>query len=278
MLSMFDIIKINGYDPNEFRFVRHGNAEIQILDTFKTDIDKFIAYQSFQSISKFGNSKHIAAFAPGRGTKAIFLGVWDVLKSVKPEEFNDDIRSLIPKYSFPDGWYEHEWYDLKINNDFSDYSERLIIEWGKATVAWVQNKDKQVVELKAHNSIDQFYSYDDIQLSYQDMRTIIKNTDSNYIWYTALSSVNGIYLIRDKSNGKLYIGSAYGEDGIWGRWKTYSQNGHGGNEELKLLNPINFEFSVLEIISSVVSIDEVIERENRWKDRIGTRIFGLNKN
>lgn len=28
----------------------------------------------------------------------------------------------------------------------------------------------------------------------------------------------GVYLISDTYTGKLYVGSAYNENGIWGRW------------------------------------------------------------
>ena len=38
-------------------------------------------------------------------------------------------------------------------------------------------------------------------------------------WYTALSSVNAIYLISDLEDGQLYVGSAYNKDGLLGRWR-----------------------------------------------------------
>jgi hypothetical protein len=51
--------------------------------------------------------------------------------------------------------------------------------------------------------------------------------------------------------GYLYVGSAYGEDGIWGRWTKYvSTNGHGNNKTLKELVKAdkdyadNFKFSI----------------------------------
>lgn len=279
MISFFDILRNNGFDPNDFKLVRHGNAEIQVLDTYRENIQKFEAYQSFQAKKKFGESKHIAVFAPGRGTTAIFLGVWDIVASIQSENYTNDLHSIIDKFHFPENWHSNnQWYKLIRNEAMRIYSERLIVDWGKATVAWVQNKDKDVIELKAHVPNEQFYSYDKIQLKYYTMEAIINNPEANKDWYTALSSVNGIYLIRDIKSGKLYIGSAYGENGIWGRWRTYAQNGNGGNLELMNIDPNNFEFSVLEIISSVISIDYVIERENRWKERLKTREFGLNSN
>jgi hypothetical protein len=51
---------------------------------------------------------------------------------------------------------------------------------------------------------------------------------------TALASVAGVYLISDTLTGKLYVGSATGEGGIWGRWCQYV-DGHGHNIQLKRL-------------------------------------------
>ena len=100
----------------------------------------------------------------------------------------------------------------------------------------------------------------------------------NYRGHVTLSNVNGIYLIRDKSSGKLYVGSAYGGNGIFGRWKNYASTGHGGNKEFYNLEARNFEFSILEILPSTLSAEEAIQRESRWKIKLGTRENGLNLN
>lgn len=42
-------------------------------------------------------------------------------------------------------------------------------------------------------------------------------------------------MITDKSNGKHYIGSAYGNEMIWNRWSAYVKSYHGGNKGLKPL-------------------------------------------
>lgn len=49
-----------------------------------------------------------------------------------------------------------------------------------------------------------------------------------------LSAVNCIYIITDRKTGKNYIGSTYGKEGIWGRWKEYAKTGgHGNNVTLQ---------------------------------------------
>ena len=189
------------------------------------------------------------------------------------------IHSTIDKFQFPESWHtESVWYTLKRNTILDELSERLVIDWGKSTVSWVQTKDKKILEIKSKNSIGDFISYDEVILNFYDLKKLMTQNSGNVSWVSALSAVNGIYLIRDTSTGKQYVGSAYGENGIFGRWSTYSQNGHGGNKKLKLLDSSNFEFSILEIAPPTLSTDEIIYRENRWKEKLGTRKFGLNDN
>ena len=47
---------------------------------------------------------------------------------------------------------------------------------------------------------------------------------------------------------------------------------------LRKLNPDQFEFAVLERVSSDMAPDDVIRVEASWRDRLGTREHGLNKN
>jgi hypothetical protein len=100
-----------------------------------------------------------------------------------------------------------------------------------------------------------------------------------------LSVIKGIYLISDTKTGKLYVGSAYGEEGIWGRWKKYvSTNGHGDNKTLKELikdDPThgnNFQFSILMLLPRTITADEAIKKERLFKNKLGTNSFGLNNN
>ena len=47
------------------------------------------------------------------------------------------------------------------------------------------------------------------------------------------------------SNGKMYVGSAYGEHMMLGRWRAYMQNGHGGNIRLRALTFDHIKENVL---------------------------------
>ena len=279
MITIHRILEIYGLNPKDVRLVRHGDKEIPIHNTFKDNIERLEVYQSYQLPNKFGPASAIAVFAPYHKTTALFIGLWDIEGCIANSKFTKNVLLELEKYDLPKNWYNTSCrYVLKRNADLDELSERLVIEWGKATVAWVQSKDKAVVELKGIKSIGEFQSFDQIYLDFHDLKNLVEFPDMNITWVKALSSVNGVYLIKDKLTGKLYVGSAYGEKGIYGRWVSYAKNGHGGNAELRGLEPSNFQFSILEIVSATTTAEGVILCENKWKEKLGTREFGLNKN
>ncbi len=278
-LTFHDLLNFYNIDSSSVRLVRHGNKEIEVLKIFQTNKERFTQYSSWQEAGKFSNSKYIAIFCPGRGTTSLFLGIWSINGMLKNSELKQSNFNLLKKYELPLAWSKTSaYYQLSMTEKMFDLSERLVIEWGKSTISWVQTKNKSIVQIKPINSIGDFTSYDRIQLSFGDLKKLIYETDSNISWVNALSSVNGVYLIKHKLDGALYVGSAYGKGGILGRWAIYAKSGHAGNKSLKNLDPQNFEFSVLEISPSTMSADDVIARENRWKECLGTRQFGLNDN
>ena len=104
-------------------------------------------------------------------------------------------------------------------------------------------------------------------------------------WKAALSNIAGVYLITDIGTGKLYVGSATGQNGIWQRWCEYSDNGHGGNKELSALlkekgskYSKNFQYSILEIADTHASTDDVLNRESHWKNILCSKNHGYNGN
>lgn len=132
-------------------------------------------------------------------------------------------------------------------------------------------------------SVQDFPGYSSTRLTFDSLRVLAKQRPA--AWLTALRSVGGVYLISDTSNGKLYVGSAYGDGGIWGRWENYADTRHGGNKDLVELleskgkeHADKFQFSILEICDLLATKDEVIARETHWKNVLLSREFGYNKN
>ena len=136
---------------------------------------------------------------------------------------------------------------------------------------------------KQRMTIGSFPGYNSVLLSYRKLKTIIR--ESNPSWKSALSNVAGVYLITDTSDGKQYVGSAYGGEGFWQRWRQYAKNGHGNNKELRALlnkrkmgHPEYFQFSLLEVCDLNANNEYVIERKTHWKNILKSREFGLNSN
>jgi len=84
----------------------------------------------------------------------------------------------------------------------------------------------------------------------------------------------------------MYVGSAYGDSGIWSRWGNYIGTLHGWNDQLiKLIRDkgpdyvkLNFKFTILEIHGMYSSDEHIINRENYWKEKLMTRVHGYNSN
>ena len=162
--------------------------------------------------------------------------------------------------------------------------ERVIIRWENAISwhQWIKN-EMEVIEIHPGLHYKQFKDYSDFILNFDELKEIVSKQYSD--WKKMLSVTKGIYLISDTKTGKLYVGSAYGEDGIWGRWCRYvSTNGHGDNKTLKELIADdstygnNFQFSILMLLPRTITADEAIKKERLFKNKLGTNAFGLNNN
>ena len=120
-----------------------------------------------------------------------------------------------------------------------------------------------------------------MRLSFAELETIIERKKAD--WIGALQNQKAVYLITDKSNGKLYVGSATGDNGmLLQRWTNYVENGHGGNVELKKLDfdyiKKNFQYSILENFNSKVSDEYILKREAWWKHTLDSMKHGYNDN
>jgi predicted GIY-YIG superfamily endonuclease len=129
-----------------------------------------------------------------------------------------------------------------------------------------------------------FCGYEKVEHGFSQLEAIIRQGKPD--WQAALENVKGVYLIVDRSNGKMYVGSAYGDSGIWSRWGCYIGTGHGWNDRLtKLISTKgikyarkNFYFSILEFRSMRTDDKEIIDREQYWKRVLRTRECGYNSN
>ena len=166
---------------------------------------------------------------------------------------------------------------LKLGSEYSSRSTRVNFE--------NHYEQFEVMEiLREPYSGKVFPGYQSIDISFHELETIVRNDRPD--WKVALENAKGIYLITDDSTGMRYVGSAYGDQGIWGRWSEYIYNGHGGNVGLDFLNEgenidyyrRNLKFALLQHFSDYESKEEILDRESYWKRILLTREYGLNRN
>lgn len=280
MIRFSDLLKAYSFDFNcSFKLVRHKLPN-EIFEKLLNN-DLFEQYQCINGKERF-ECDYLISFIAKESTKALFCGIFKVNGKISANKAGVDkyIKELYSK-DFNSAIY----YLLEKQKKFEDLEQRVIIDWGNNTRVWVQNKcDKEVIEIKPKGFVEDFSGYLDFVLPFKKLERIVNNSDANYIWKNKLSSVYGIYLILDKKTGKQYIGSAYGENGIWGRWKKYVKTGSGGNDLLIDLiknnnnYKYNFQFTILQTLPSNLSPNEVIEYEKLYKEKLGSKVFGLNKN
>jgi hypothetical protein len=180
------------------------------------------------------------------------------------------------------------------------YSERLIVDFKNRGQSFfyvnseiINSVQIDSISAKPYFELDiNFPGYENLCKSYYEL----KQHWNNKSWMQALSEVYGIYLITDKKTGKLYVGSATGQDGIYGRWTAYLADGYDKNEKedskypnIKLKELVNakgieyiqknFQYTILEILKKdEIGKSKALKREIYWKNVFQSRKFGYNQN
>jgi hypothetical protein len=189
-------------------------------------------------------------------------------------------------------WIESDnmyYYRLQERASCSEFDGRLVAKFARPGRQSYLNMDKwadQVLVgeiLPKRISLGEFPGFKGVDLTKDELDTIVAQGLES--WRTALSNVAGVYLISHPPSGRLYVGSATGEGGIWQRWCQYAATGHAGNRELKEMmqndgdqTGSRFRYSILEIADVHASREDILLRESHWKKILLTRAHGLNAN
>lgn len=169
-------------------------------------------------------------------------------------------------------------FDLDLLPDFATLKGRLIVPRpaGRAYVRLAENCHLPITRIEeTARFIPPLPPWDALVLTAQDMRALPRD------WADRLAQWRGIYHIVDTSDGARYVGAAYGEENILGRWRAHVQGDSGVTVELAKRDPSHFRFAILDLLAPNAAIEDVVAREGLWKDRLATRaphIGGLNRN
>ena len=223
--------------------------------------------------------------------KQRYFNVGQVAVCLLKLSYDTWLLTTIKKVTEEFGVYNDINYKGEDIEEYSQYFGRVIIKYHKTvqTQGMYYNTIKDELEvleiLPNMFDGDEFPGYDRVRLSYTQLKAIVERKKKS--WIAGLENQKAVYLITDKNNGKLYVGSATSDNGmLLARWSNYVDNGHGGNVELKkLVNEQgldyvkkNFQYSILENYNARIDDKVVLERESWWKETLQSRVFGYNEN
>jgi hypothetical protein len=283
VLTFNFFLKEIGLDPSKVKLARHKDRRAKRgrtpYDLWKAKDPDFEEYQRIQSKDRFKHAAHLASFVVTPQQETMFIGLYSVdgLLPMPPGKHDpitgEDVSRLVDTDGNVSSLF---YYSLTKTDLLAEYTERMFIEWNNP-IQWAQwaTQDKPVVEIRRQREEPRFPGF--MGFPPRTFEALDALPDS---WKTALRAARGIYvLVCTKTGmhtkaGKLYIGSASGSDGFWGRWQAYLQTGHGDNEALKLDPKAEYQVSIVEVVGSSADVPEIIALENRWKDKLRSRDFG----
>lgn len=281
MFQFHEFLERCGYDPRKTRLLRHDERGGL---AWRRGQDTFICFASFQTQAHSpynGGPSHACHFIAGPTiagkATALFVGTTEV-RNGRPWDREElplarDEVVIAEQRASPQPL---DLFDLSWCKECSTYVERILIDWGPGTRSWSQWADrryKTILELRLDARETPFPGFGKFCERISSLSGLPQS------WCAALKSVCGVYLLVTEQ-GQQYVGSAYGADGFYGRWRQYAANGHGGNRDLKRLdlNLRDYQVSILEVASPEMSPTDIIAREGAWKEKLGARAHGLNAN
>lgn len=277
-MKLQELLPFLAKNQNEFKVhCATPNGENNPLSIWLSGQDNFTKDQNIQTKKNF-ERKYILSFCEiNKNGEWLFVGIY---KSSGVKEIIKDKNT----------GKELNIYDTELIEEGKEFIGKLVVGFdlkeespsaARQRYRYLESLlDKmEVLELKREKVKVEFPGYDNVNVTWRELESLIETP----AWKTALENQKAVYLIVDTKTGKKYVGSAYGNNMLLGRWRNYIANGHGGN---KLLKPLdfeyikeNFKYSILEIFKSSVDDEIIRNRESFWKEVLLTRTeFGYNDN
>jgi hypothetical protein len=273
-LTFNNLLGLEGLDPARVVLVRHRDAgrqtrSLSLYGVWKAESVVLEAYQAIQQRRVFEPGELVASFVvtPHPENATLFVGLYSVDDvgiaaegSVDPV-FGTDVSGMFQ-------------YALSRDERLSSYVAKLWIAWGAGARSWRQRggrQDKRETEIRSETE-PAFPGFAPFESDIEEVERLPSS------WVDTLRNVKGVYLLVDRDSGKQYVGSALGQDSLWGRWCNYARDGHGGDTELRKLGRRPYRVTILQAVPMIAPDDDVLATESVWKEKLMTRKFGLNAN
>lgn len=291
-MDLNDLLRKKEIDPQQVLVLRHRPSEPKfnkVLPWLAAEKpDAFNTYQQTQSkkVEKaMTSAASVASFIGHEPGKALFVGLYSVGASKRltrkkfwqiPAYIESKEKYGMRGFTGEDGRSSILWFDLVLTEFHASWKGKLILEWPPPERSWWRRAHRNIFPVVAiledSALVPAMPEWDDLVVRWDELGIFPTR------WKSALSQWRGIYYIFDTSDGKGYVGSAYGVDNLLGRWLGYAASGHGGNSLLRRRDPQQFQFSILERVSPDMDAEDVIRVESTWKRLHSRAPYGLNDN
>ena len=295
-MNLNNLLESKGIDPQQVLVLRHRPNEPELNKVLPwlaaEEPDVFNAYQQTQgerverAMLAMTGTGYIASFIGREPGKALFVGLYSIgeSKPLSREEFWQ-VPAYVKLKTFGMRGFADEratasvlWFDLTLLTDFYGlWKGKLIVSWPPPERAWWRRAHRNefpILAVLEDSALDAALpEWDEIDFTWEALQILPTRLRSK------LSEWRGIYYIFDTLGRKGYVGSAYGESNLLGRWLSYAARGDGGNKLLRQRDPSSFRFTILQRVSPDSEASDVIRLEGSWKQRLHTRApLGLNDN
>lgn len=268
-ITFNDLLLIGGVDPARTILLRHRVGRLDVLGIWRADRERLERYQSRQRPGCFDGADYVAVFLVSHDGRETFGGLYRVGESTPVEVGTvDPLTAEVAENPVVT-------YDLQVVPAFAYLEDRLVIRWyrGKAHPGWKQwaaRNPKPVIEIATQQE-KPFPGWLAFTCAVDDLDDLPRT------WREVLRSTSGVYLLTD-AVGRHYVGSAKGGDGFLGRWEQYRGSRSGGNVGLAADAVGPFSATVLQTFDLSTSDQTVEMVESQWKNKLGARLIGLNRN
>jgi hypothetical protein len=286
-MNLNDLLSSQDIDPAKVIVMRHRPHERELAKVLPwlaaERPETFNAYQQTQgekvenAMKRLEGEGYVASFIGHAPGQALFVGLYEIGAStpLTREQFwavpaFAEMRAFgIQGFTDADPREAILWFDLTPTDFYSHWKGKLVVDWPPPERSWWRRSHRN-----EESALDAAMpEWDRLDITWEELAVLPSR------WKAAIRQWRGIYFIFDESDGKGYVGSAYGGENLLGRWLNYAASGHGGNRLLRERDPRNFRFTILQRVSPDMDSDDVIRLEASWKDRLHTRApFGLNDN
>jgi GIY-YIG catalytic domain-containing protein len=160
------------------------------------------------------------------------------------------------------------------DDKLKDMRGRLVVDWGKGYLAWVQlsgKNDKNIVEILRNIEDEPFPGYFSFRCTLSEL------ADVPLEWIRQLRSAKGVYVLTSTTTRAHYVGSATGQGGFYDRWRQHAK-ARGDAIGFRGLAPTEYQVSILQVSAGFETDDDILRTEYAWMEKLQSRSMGLNGN